>query len=155
MKITLEKSTATTIALGIAAVLGTAMAANGVVMLMVPFAWYKTVPGVMETGAFNQHFVRDIALVYVLIGAAFVTGALRPGWRVACWGTPAVWLTGHAVFHLWEIAVGICGSAAIPRDFPAVILPALMGLVLTGWAWRARSVKAPSAPRDRYALANE
>jgi hypothetical protein len=32
------------------------------------------------------------------------------------------------------VAVGICSSAAIPRDFPAVTLPAIIGLVLTLWA---------------------
>jgi len=140
--------------LGIAVVLATAMAVNGVVMLMIPFAWYKAVPGVTETGPFNQHLVRDIALLYTLIGAAFLTGVLKPDWRVACWGTPAAWLTGHAVFHLWEIAEGICGSAAFSRDFPAVTLPALLGLILTGWAWRTRSLKVPSAPSDRHAFAH-
>jgi len=138
MKSALEKSIASRIALGIAAVLGTAMAVNGVVMLMVPFTWYKAVPGVMETGAFNQHFVRDIALVYVLIGGAFLAGAAKPSLRVACWGAPTIWLTGHAIFHFWEIAAGICGPEIIPRDFPAVTLPALLGIALTIRAWRAR-----------------
>ena len=42
-----------------------------------------------------------------------------------------MWLIAHAVFHLWEVAVGICSPSAIPRDFPAVTLPAIIGVVLT------------------------
>jgi hypothetical protein len=38
------------------------------------------------------------------------------------------------VFHLWEVAVGICAPSAIPRDVPAVTLPAIIGVVLTLWA---------------------
>jgi hypothetical protein len=34
----------------------------------------------------------------------------------------------------WEVAVGICSPAVIPRDFPAVTLPAIIGVVLTLWA---------------------
>jgi hypothetical protein len=36
--------------------------------------------------------------------------------------------------HLWEVAVGICSPSVIPRDFPAVTLPALLGIGLTAWA---------------------
>ncbi len=139
------------IAIGLAVVLGVALLVNGVVMLMVPFAWYKAVPGVMETGPFNQHLVRDIALLYALIGGALITGAVRPVYRVACWGTPTLWLTGHAIFHFWEIAVGICGPAVIPRDFPAVTMPALIGLGLTLWAWREQRPavrhRCPASPK--------
>lgn len=134
----------TRLVVGIAFVLGLAMFLNGVVMLLVPFAWYKAVPGVIETGPFNQHLVRDIALLYALIGAAFIAGAFRPSARVACWGTSTVWLAGHAVFNFWEIAAGICGTDVIPRDFPAVTLPAVLGLAVTMWAWRSQS-KATSS----------
>jgi hypothetical protein len=92
------------------------------------------VPGVTTTGPFNQHFIRDIGLIFLLLGAAFVAGAARPEWRVVLWGASSLWLTGHALFHFWEVAVGICAPSAIPRDFPAVTLPAILGLLLTLWA---------------------
>jgi hypothetical protein len=40
----------------------------------------------------------------------------------------------NALFHLREVAVGICGPSAIAQDFPAVTLPAIIGAVLTLWA---------------------
>lgn len=123
-----------TTCLGVAAVLGVAAEANGVFMLWSPEAWYLAVPGVTTTGPFNQHFVRDIGLIFLFVGTAFLVGAFLPRHRVILWATPTLWLSGHALFHFWEVAVGICGPSALARDFPAVSLPALIGAALTYWA---------------------
>ena len=123
-----------TLCLGLAVLLGIALEANGVFMLVSPDNWYLAVPGVTSTGPFNQHFLRDIGLIFVLMGGAFLVGAARPQFRVLLWAAPTVWLSGHALFHFWEVAVGICSPAVLPRDFPAVTLPAIIGVGLTLWA---------------------
>jgi hypothetical protein len=115
-------------------VLGIAAIANGTFMLIDPERWYLSVPGVTTTGPFNQHFVRDIGLIFLLLGGAFLLGAARPNLRVPFWAAASIWLSGHALFHFWEVAVGICGSSALARDFPAVTLPAIIGLAITAWA---------------------
>ncbi|MEJ5978235.1 hypothetical protein WG901_16400 [Novosphingobium sp. PS1R-30] len=117
-----------------AALFGAGLAANGTYMLADPIAWYFAVPGVTTTGPFNQHFVRDIGLIFALIGLAFIAGSARPAWRASLWGAAAFWLAGHALFHIWEVAVGICGASALLRDFPAVTLPALIAIALAIWA---------------------
>ena len=114
--------------------LGVAAEINGLFMLASPERWYFAVPGVTTTGPFNQHFIRDIGLVFLFVGTAFVAGAALPRYRVVLWATATLWLCGHALFHFWEVAVGICGPSAIARDFPAVTLPALIGIGLTLWA---------------------
>ncbi|MCC6920085.1 MAG: hypothetical protein IT548_12850 [Alphaproteobacteria bacterium] len=111
------------------------MGGNGLYMLYDPNGWYLAVPGVPRTGPFNQHFIRDIGLIYVLIGAAFAGGAYTAQ-RTALWAAATLWLAGHALFHLWEVAAGLCGADAIPRDFPGVTVPALLGLALTAWSVR-------------------
>jgi hypothetical protein len=118
-----------------AIVLGMAAIANGTFMLLDPERWYLDVPGVTTTGPFNQHFVRDIGLIFLLLGGSFLVGAARPQLRVAFWAAPSIWLAGHALFHFWEVAVGICGPSALVRDFPAVTLPAIIGLCITAWAF--------------------
>ena len=131
--------------LGIAALLGVALIANGVFMLVAPADWYMAVPGVTSTGPFNQHFLRDIGLIFLLLGGAFLVGAAQPYLRVALWAAASIWLTGHALFHFWEVAVGICSPSVLPRDFPAVTLPAIIGIALTFWAIhqsRGRGAKA-------------
>jgi hypothetical protein len=121
--------------LGLAILFGAGLVANGAFMLGAPEAWYFAVPGVTATGPFNQHFLRDIGLIFLLLGGAFLVGAAQRQVRVLLWGAPTIWLAGHALFHFWEVAVGICSVSVIPRDFPAVTLPAIVGAALTSWAF--------------------
>ena len=113
------------------------LSANGLFMLVAPEPWYNLVPGVTETGFFNQHFIRDIGVIQLFLGVAFGVGMFKPARRVELWGAATLWLIAHALFHFWEVAVGICSPSVIPRDFPAVTMPALMGIALTLWAWSA------------------
>jgi hypothetical protein len=115
---------------------GIFLSANGLFMLAAPLVWYDSVPGVTDTGFFNQHFIRDIGIIQLFLGVAFIVGLLRPERRIGLWVAATLWLSAHAVFHLWEVAVGICAPSVIPRDFPAVTLPALIGIALTLWAIR-------------------
>lgn len=123
-----------------AALLGGGLFANGLFMLAAPLRWYVAAPGVPATGPYNQHFLRDIGLIFVLIGTGFIAGARLPALRPPLWSAGAAWLAGHALFHLWEVAVGICGTSALARDFPAVALPAIIATGFAFWAIRtARS----------------
>ena len=119
----------------LAALNGVFLFGNGLFMLLAPSAWYYFVPGVTYTGPFNQHFIRDIGLIQMLLGAAFGVGMIRPASRFVLWAAATSWLIAHAGLHLWEVAVGICSPSTILRDFPAVTLPALIGVALTTWAW--------------------
>ena len=69
----------------------------------------------------------------MFLGLAFGIGMVRPAVRFGMWTAATSWLIAHALFHLWEVTVGICGPSAIARDFPAVSLPALLGIALTAW----------------------
>ncbi len=109
---------------------------NGIFMLVAPLTWYDLVPGVTDTGFYNQHFIRDIGIVQLFLGVAFAIGFVRPERRIGLWAAATAWLIAHALFHFWEVAVGICAPSAIPRDFPAVTLPALIGIALVLWAIR-------------------
>ena len=124
-----------TFCLGVAIMLGIAAIANGLYMLFSPIGWYLAVPGVTATGPFNQHFIRDIGLVFLFLGSAFLFGAARAQYRIIAWTAPTLWLWGHALFHFWEVAVGICGPYALARDFPGVTMSALLGTLIAGWAY--------------------
>jgi hypothetical protein len=128
--------------LGLAIVLGVGALANGLFMLASPANWYFAVPGVTTTGPFNQHFLRDIGLIFLFIGSAYLIGAARTQYRVALWTAASLWLCGHALFHFWEVAVGICGPSALARDFAAVTLPAILGAIISLWAVRDRAASA-------------
>jgi hypothetical protein len=117
---------------------------NGLFMLIAPLKWYFFIPGVTTTGLYNQHFIRDIGIIQMFLGAAFGIGMFLPTIRFGAWAAATSWLIAHALFHIWEVAVGICGASALARDFPAVSLPALLGIAVSVWAWRtSRSLAAP------------
>ena len=44
-------------------------------------------------------------------------GMIRPDRRIGLWVAATLWLIAHAVFHLWEVVVGICAPLVIPRSF--------------------------------------
>jgi uncharacterized protein YjeT (DUF2065 family) len=111
---------------------------NGALMLVAPKPWYELVPGVVDTGFFNAHFVRDIGIIQMFLGVLFVLGVKITAARFELWAAATLWLTAHAALHIWEVAVGICGASTLLRDFPAVTLPALIGMVLSWHAWRLR-----------------
>jgi hypothetical protein len=126
----------TKLILGSAVLLSGLMAANGIFMLVAPLDWYMAIPGVTTTGPFNQHFLRDIGLIFLFNSSAFVVGAAKPEYRRALWSSATLWLSAHALFHVWEVAVGICEPSALIRDFAAVSSPALVGVLLTLRAFR-------------------
>ena len=49
---------------GAAILIGVAAGFNGLLMLELPAHWYLWVPGVTTTGPYNQHFIRDIGLIF-------------------------------------------------------------------------------------------
>lgn len=60
------------IILTLTAFVGVCVLLSGILMLYDPTAWFETVPGMTHTGIFNQHFVRDIEIVALFIGAAYM-----------------------------------------------------------------------------------
>jgi hypothetical protein len=121
----------------VALLLGFVMVVNATWQLVAPEGWYWAIPGVPDRGPFNQHFVRDLGIIYTLTGVGLILGALRPQQRFGYWWAPTAWLVGHALFHFWEVLVGICGPASLLQDFAGVTLPALTALVLLIYAHRA------------------
>ena len=86
-------------------ILGLSLAANGLIMLAVPAAWYAAVPGVPATGPFNAHFVRDIGVAYLVTGVALTFFARDRAARPAALAGTA-FLALHALVHLWDAAAG-------------------------------------------------
>lgn len=118
------------ISMWIALLLGILLLGNGAFMTVAPETWYWAVPGVPDRGPFNQHFIRDVGFIYILAGAAFIYGAIYTKHQLMLWLIPTAWLALHAVFHIWEVIVGICGPESLIEDFAGVTLPALLGIGL-------------------------
>lgn len=115
--------------------LGLLLAANGLAMLIAPGAWYGAVPGVIDTGPFNVHFVRDIGAVYALCGLAFAallfTATARP---YALAGT--AFLVAHGAIHVGEVLWGVHDVSQLITDAPGVLL---VPLIASWAAWRVNA----------------
>ena len=59
----------------LAAILGVL---NGLAMLFAGRRWYETLPGVIETGPYNPHFVQDIGAAFLVAGLSLAARV----WRV-------------------------------------------------------------------------
>lgn len=127
----------------LALILGLGLAANGLFMLAAPADWYVTVPGVVETGPFNAHFVRDIGVTYLVAGATLMWFALDLAARPAALAG-AGFLALHALVHLWDAAAGREHPHQLLIDLPAVFLPPALALFI---AW-PRSTANKENSRD-------
>ena len=124
---------------GLAGLLALVFGFNGLVMIFAGLWWYGVVPGVVATGPYNPHFVKDIGSIYLVCAgalawrAAHAENALGAGQGALV--AAAAFQILHALVHLTDAAV--CGNpmAALVRDTPAIFLPTL----ITAWlAWPAR-----------------
>lgn len=104
-----------------------ALLLNGAFMLVLPQNWYDLVPGVVDTGPFNPHFVRDIGCAYLVAGSALLWFWLDRRARPAA-VTGAAFLTLHALLHLWDWAADRESLTQLLVDAPTVLLPGLLVL---------------------------
>ena len=120
---------------GLTWLLGLGLGANGFWMLISPENWYRTIPGVTGTGPANLHFIRDIGCAYVVVGLSlfWLASRARQGWPAALAG--GVFLTLHALVHLWDAGAGRESGHQFIADVPAVVLPAFLVMSLV---WLAR-----------------
>jgi hypothetical protein len=110
---------------------------NGLVMLAAPYPWYLAIPGVIQTGSFNDHFVRDIGATYLACGIGTLLGALDLRRHAGAVAVAAGFQGVHAIIH---IVTPFCGKALpwplLARDFPGVFLPTLLTIWLAVAAFK-------------------
>jgi hypothetical protein len=128
-----------------------ALIANGAFMLLWPETWYGFVPGVVDTGPFNPHFVRDIGSAYLVAGGSLLWFTLEKRARPAAIAA-AAFLALHAVVHLWDAVAGREALVQLLEDVPIVILPA--ALIFKVARPRRRSPKETSDAEMAHAAAD-
>lgn len=114
-------------------VLGVLNLGNGAWMLADPAGWYQNLPAaVPHTGPLNEHFVRDIGSVFVMMAVALAWAALSPPARLPLVAMVALFQVLHALVHVVDTLRGRLPAAHWGIDFPGVYLPALFAVALTG-----------------------
>jgi len=78
-------------------------------------------------GPFNEHFIRDLATLYIAYGVGLLIAVRRPAWRVPVLTVATVQYALHFVSHIIDIGKGHPG-------WVGPVNAALVGVGLSGFA---------------------
>lgn len=107
-------------------------AANALWMLIAPQSWYHDLPAnVPATGAYNEHFVRDIGCAFAVMAVALGWAALRPAVRAPLVVISTLFLVAHAALHVFDSWRGYLPAGHWHHDVAGVYVPAVGSVVLT------------------------
>ena len=120
----------------LAALLGGSLLAAAMWMLVAPSHWFHTFPGVVASGPFNGHLVRDLAVAFWLVGIAFSWGAWRPEAAVSGVLAGSAFLIGHAGIHAAEAFTAHSGHGFRAVDVLTVYVPAGLSATCSLLWWR-------------------
>lgn len=112
-------------------------AANGARMVFDPLGWFASIPELGLTGAANAHFIRDVGTAYLAAATGLAFAAFRPAQGSGALLVAAIFMTGHGIGHLVDIAEGCAarpGGTAL--DWFGVILPGAIAAALCVWSFR-------------------
>ncbi|MBX3506177.1 MAG: hypothetical protein KF895_11920 [Parvibaculum sp.] len=121
------------------ALLAAFAAANGARMALDPLGWFASMPELALTGAANPHFIRDVGTAYLASAAGLALAAFRPAAGFGALLVAAIFMAGHGIGHLLDIAGGCAarpGGTAL--DWFGVIVPGAITAALCLWSLRFR-----------------
>jgi hypothetical protein len=105
---------------------------NGIWMLADPPHWYATLPAaVPNTGPMNEHFIRDIGCIFLLMGAGLAVASVIAKYRVAVLVGTTGWTAAHALVHVADTLAGRLPTEHWWIDAPGVYLPTLILIAIT------------------------
>lgn len=114
-------------------------AANGARMVLDPLGWFASIPELGLTGAANAHFIRDVGTAYLAAAAGLAFAAFRPAQGFGALLVAAIFMTGHGIGHLVDIADGCAARpGGTATDWLGVILPGAITAALCLWSLRLR-----------------
>jgi hypothetical protein len=124
-------------------------AANAAWMLVAPAHWYHELPAdVPATGAYNEHFVRDIGCAFAVMAVALGWAALRPALRAPLTAIATLFLVAHAALHVFDSWRGYLPAGHWQHDVAGVYVPAVLAVLLTGALLRPRRSRPRPTEED-------
>lgn len=106
--------------------MGLTSLANGAWMMAHAWSWFTFLPGVMDTGAVNAHFIHDVGIVYAIAGGGFIWCARNLAAARPVFIGITLFYAGHALGHVAEILAGQLPARHWWVDLPLVFAPAII-----------------------------
>jgi predicted anti-sigma-YlaC factor YlaD len=104
---------------------------NGIEMFFFPSAWFfKLVPGVPETGAYNMHLVMDGGTFFLAVGVGLVAAAINPRRNAVAVIVAAVAGVMHSALHIYSHAAGLLSTEHLMTEILGIYIPAILLIVI-------------------------
>jgi hypothetical protein len=105
---------------------------NGIAMFFFPSSWFfKLVPGVPETGAYNMHLVMDGGTFFLAVGVGLVAAALNPRRNAIAVAVAAIAGVMHSALHLYSHAAGLLSMEHLMTEVLGIYIPAILQIAIT------------------------
>ncbi len=105
---------------------------NGIEMFFFPSAWFfKLVPGVPETGAYNMHLVMDGGTFFLAVGVGLVAAAMNPTRNAVAVVIAAVAGLMHSALHIYSHAAGLLSTEHLATEVLGIYIPAILLIVIS------------------------
>ena len=101
----------------------------GAVMVIAPRRFFDEIA---NYGAYNDHYIRDVATFYLALGGCLLVAVARPAWRVPLLTFALVQYALHVLNHLWDVADGEPAWIG-----PANVVALALIAAVTAWLVRA------------------
>jgi hypothetical protein len=110
-------------------------------MLLGPNHWYLNMPGrIPDFGPMNEHLVRDLGCVFVLIAVVSLKGAFDRDWRRNALFINQLWFLPHAIIHLFDTLRGLVAIEHLYMDIPLCYTPPILIAVMQ-YVYKSENVK--------------
>ena len=112
-------------------ILGATSLINGIAMFFAPSVWFfRLVPGVPETGAFNAHLVVDSGTFFIAVGIGLLIAGFDPARHVAVVIVAAVANLMHSILHLYSHEAGLLSLDHLGTEAAGIYLPTIALIVI-------------------------
>jgi hypothetical protein len=112
----------------------------GTVMVVAPRTFFDEFAAY---GAFNDHYIRDVATFYVALGAVLLVAVARTAWQVPLLAFATLQYALHVLNHLWDISDADPGWLGPANAVALALIGAVLFWLLRGGAG-ARDRAAPT-----------
>ena len=123
----------------ILALLGVYHLGLGVVMVLAPRTFFDEIA---SYGAFNDHYIRDVASFYLALGAVLLVAVARASWQVPLLVFALLQYALHVINHLWDIA-----DAEPSWIGPANVASLALIAIVIVWLLRGGRERGDASPR--------
>ena len=116
----------------------------GAVMVIAPRTFFDQFA---HYGAYNDHYIRDVATFYLALGVVLLVAVARNAWQVPVLAFATLQYALHSLNHLWDVADADPGWIGPANLVALALIAVLLGWLLRGTRSAQRREERGPSPR--------